>query len=135
MPSVVAMRSGALLAPYEATGCLYAPHSGAKLLRAMVRAQSLANRENGTLQSSEELYETGRTQGVFLGGWMIGAEMFRELETAQAPITDGYGEISQSDLDGAGLWLRAEPGEDEKQAQDLAKLIADNCGGMPGKNS
>lgn len=132
--SVLAIRSGALLAPENAAGFLYAPQSGAKLLRGMIRAQSLSSRESGTPQSSEDLLASGRTTGVCLGGWDIGSEMFRELEAAEPPSTQSYAEISQSQLDGGGLWLRAEPGEDEHQSAQLAKLIVDLTHELSGKN-
>lgn len=120
---ILAIRSGALLVPSDAGGWLYAPHSGAKLLRGMIRARVIASREAGQAENSEDLFERGRQEGLTLGGWPINAEMFRELEAATPPTRDGLLEIDQRDIGGPGLWLRAEPGESAEQAARLAQII------------
>ena len=48
--------------------------------------------------------------------------MIGELETA-TPAASTQRLIEQSELGGAGLWLRAEPGDDPEQAAALAQLI------------
>ena len=121
---VLAMRSGALLVPPGIGGWVLAPQSGAKLLRAMVRARTIASREAGTAESSETLYEMARVQGITLAGWPLGATMVRELEAAEPVAASKLVEIAQTSLGGPGLWLRAEPGEDAGQAARLADLIA-----------
>ena len=87
----------------------------------MLRARTIASREAGRTERSEDLQVRARENGIELGGWEIGAAMFRALETA----TPGGSlvEIQQSVVGGAGLWLRAEPDEDPEQADALAALL------------
>lgn len=121
---VLAIRGGALLAPHELPGWLYAPQEGSKLLRAMLRARIFASREAERDESVDALSERGRTTGIELAGWNIGAELFRQLEIADLRANPQQAVIAQSDLGGAGLWLRAEPDEDHEQADALAAMIA-----------
>ncbi len=120
----LAIRAGALVAPPALTGWRYAPLGGAKLLRGMIRARTIAAREGGQAEGGEDLMALGRTEGLMLGGWMLGAEMLRDLESAEPLPAPGQREIAQSAIGGAGLWLRAEPGEDSAQADALAAIIA-----------
>lgn len=121
---VLAVRSGAILIPETLTGWSYAPHSGAKLLRAMIRARTIASREAGQAETSEEIYELGRRDGVMLAGWPISAAMFAELEVAEPAERDGLVEIKQGQVGGPALWLRAEAAEDAEQVKSLAGIIA-----------
>ncbi|MEL7189178.1 MAG: hypothetical protein AAGK17_06460 [Pseudomonadota bacterium] len=121
---VFAVRSGALLCPPQSQGWLYAPQSGAKLLRAMIRAQGISNREAGIEETSEHMAERGRAEGITLAGWEIGAPLFGELEAAEPLQSDGLTEIAQNGVGSPGLWLRAEPGENAEQAERIAALIA-----------
>lgn len=118
---LLTVRAGALLAP-DLPGWRYAPQAGASVLRGLLRARVIASREAGGEESSEELLEQGREQGLELAGYKLGAGLIRELETAEpaGDLTD----IAQSDLSGSGLWLRAEPGFDAKQADALAAIVA-----------
>ena len=125
---VLSIRGGALLLPQAATGWAYAPVSGAKLLRSMIRARTISAREAGRSETSEELQQIGRTEGLTLAGWQIGAEMFGALETAEPPASDALTVISQQEVGGAGLWLRAEPGEDSAQSEKLAAILASSIG-------
>ncbi len=120
---VLAIRSGALLAPAGLPGWHYAPQSGPKLLRGMIRARTIAAREAGNSETSENLLASGRSEGLMLGGWSIGADMLRALEGAEPVLAPGQVEIAQSQFGGAGLWLRAEPAEDSAQADALAAII------------
>lgn len=120
---VLAIRGGALIAPEFLAGWHYASLTGAKLLRSMVRARMIASREAGRDENSGTLLEAGRREGLVLNGWPIGAAMLRELESAEPKITDLQTNIVQSELGGAGLWLRAEPSEDEAQSQALAAIL------------
>jgi hypothetical protein len=120
----LSIRAGALMAPSDLPGWHYAPQTGAKVLRAMIRARTIAAREDGREESSEQLLETGRREGLTLAGWTIGGEMFRELETAEPIAVGAAATIAQKELGGAGLWLRAEPDEDDAQAAVLANNIA-----------
>lgn len=121
---VLAIRSGALLAPAGLPGWHYAPQSGPKLLRGMIRARTIAAREAGISETSESLLALGRSDGLMLGGWSIGSDMLRALEGGEPVLAPGQVEIAQSQIGGAGLWLRAEPAEDSAQADALAAIIA-----------
>jgi len=125
---VLAIRGGALLAPETLPGWHYAPLTGAKLLRAMVRAQTIAAKEAGREVSSEALMEQGRQSGLQLAGWNLGAEMLRQLESAVPPASDNQTLIEQKDLGGRGLWLRAEPDEDQGLSEALAKIASGQAG-------
>lgn len=117
------IRGGALIAPAEIPCIRYAPVTGAKILRAMLRARSIQAREAGRVESLAGLAETGREQGLDLSGWKIGAGMFRQMEDA-VPVAAGCTTIEQTELGSAGLWLRAEPGEDADQIRAFALLVA-----------
>lgn len=121
---VLAIRAGALIAPPGLPGWHYAPQSGPKLLRGMIRARTIAAREAGTIETSEDLVAQGRTSGLVLGGWSIGAAMVRALENAEPQPGTHQSDIAQTILGGPGLWLRAEPDEDAEQADRLAAFIA-----------
>ena len=121
---VLAIRAGALIAPTSLPGWHYAPQTGPKLLRAMIRARTISSREAGNAETSDELMALGRNDGATLAGWPIGAEMFGELEAADVTPSDRQRVIAQSEIGGAGLWLRAEPDEDAGQADALAAVIA-----------
>lgn len=125
---VLALRAGALLAPEDLPGWLYAPQPGAKQMRAMIRARTIAAREAGRDENSETLYAIGRENGLDLAGWSIGAEMVSELEESREIDSGATQAIAQSDLGGAGLWLRAEPGAAPDQSERLAQIIASNAG-------
>ena len=128
---VLAIRAGALIAPPGLPGWHYAPQSGPKLLRGMIRARTIAAREAGQAETAEALMAQGRTEGLSLGGWNIGAQLFRALEIAEPALAPGQSEIAQSALGGAGLWLRAEPDEDAGQSDRLVALIAQSLAGEP----
>ena len=121
---VLAIRAGALVAPAGLPGWHYAPQTGPKLLRGMLRAQTIALREVGRDASAESLMAEGREHGLTLGGWSIGAALLRELESAAPAPAPERQEIAQTTLGGPGLWLRAEPDEDAAQADALAAIIA-----------
>lgn len=121
---VLAMRAGALLAPAGLPGWHYAPQSGSRLLRGMLRARVIAGREAGYSETSDGLLIKGRSEGLMLGGWHIGADLITELEAAEPACNPGQTAIAQTQIGGSGLWLRAEPDEDSAQADALAALIA-----------
>lgn len=126
---VLAIRAGALLAPEGLPGWHYAAQSGPKLLRWMIRGRTIASREAGLSETSEALLAIGRSKGLTLGGWTIGAELVRALESAEPTLSPTQSEITQSMLGGPGLWLRAEPDDDAAQADALAAIIADSVSG------
>ena len=119
---VLTVRAGAMLAPEELPGWRLAPIGGRQVLRAMLRARTIASPEAGRSERIEDLQALGRSEGVTLAGWQIGPQMFQDLEAAEP--ADGLIEIDQAALGGPGLWLRAEPGEDPEQADALAALLA-----------
>lgn len=121
---VLTIRSGALLAPPDLPGWRYAPLGGAQLMRSMTRARTIASQEAGCVETIEDIDAEARTNGVTLAGWPIGAELYTQLADAKTPDADGLIDISQGDVGGGGLWLRAEPDEDPEQADALAAIIA-----------
>ena len=118
---VLALRGGALVAP-ALPGWALAPVTGAAILRQLVRMRLLAAREAGREETSEALLREGRDDGLMLGGHALGPAMVTGLEVAE-PIA-GLAPISQSDLGGGALWLRAEPSEDAGQSAALAQIVA-----------
>ncbi len=121
---VLTIRAGALLAPPRLPGWRYAPQSGPKILRGMIRARTIAAREAGREEQADGLLPMGRSEGLVLGGWTIGPELVRALETEEPVPSPVQAGIAQDRLGGPGLWLRAEPGEDAAQAGALAAMIA-----------
>ena len=122
---VLTIRGGALCAPAEAPTWRYALATGSSILRAMLRARIIASKEAGIEESRESLLEQGREYGLELAGYRLGAAMIRELEVAEPSGGTALANIAQSDLGGAGLWLRAEPDHDPAQAEALARIVAE----------
>jgi len=125
---VLAMRGGALVAPRGRAGHIrqiwhYAPTSGASQLKHMLRARILAAREAGLSETTEALLAQGRTCGLILSGYRLGADFIREMQGLVVAKSPDIVTLDQAMLPGAGLWLRAEPGEDAEQAQMLAAII------------
>ncbi|HEY6869193.1 MAG TPA: hypothetical protein VI199_05490 [Novosphingobium sp.] len=118
---VLTLRGGALLAPAGLPGWHYAPVSGAAVLRQMIRVRLLAAREAGRQESQTALLAAGLSAGLTLGGYPLSAAMVSQLQDAEPGQLQL---ISQSDIGGAGLWLRAEPGEDTAQSEALALIVA-----------
>ncbi|WP_328600521.1 alpha/beta hydrolase family protein [Pontixanthobacter aquaemixtae] len=121
---LLTMRSGALLAPDGLPGWRYAAHGGKQMLRSMLRARTIAAREAGREESTAELEQTGRKDGIELAGWKIGPDMFAALSDAATPSSETLADIPREAVPGAGLWLRAEPDEDPEQADAIAAIIA-----------
>ena len=129
---VLTVRSGVLLAPADLPGWAFAPHSGAQLLRKLVRAQAVADQEAGGGRSRDDIYTQGRAEGFQLAGYAVGAELFAGLEAAQAPAQSRLTEITVEQAGGASLWVRSEPGESAEQADKLAELILSDLQGARG---
>jgi len=119
---VLSLRGGSLIAPDTLPGWQYAPQTGTKQLRSMLRARTIAGREAGRDETIAALQTQGRSEGIELAGWRIGAEMFSGLESAEP--SQILAPVSQDVVGGTGLWLRAEPDEDPEQADALAGIIA-----------
>jgi hypothetical protein len=120
---VLALRGGALVFPNALPGWVVEPVSGTSLLRQMLRIAVIAAREAGEHLDSAALLEIGRTEGIRLGGYAFGPALIAGLDSAR-PLDEGQREIRQSELGGAALWLRAEPGHDTAQSARLAAIIA-----------
>jgi hypothetical protein len=121
---VLTVRGGALCAPAGVPEIRYAPATGASLLRGMLRARLLASKEAGIAEDRDGLLEAGRSGGLELTGYRLGATMVRELETAEPAGGAALANIAQADIGGAGLWLRAEPDHSPEQADALAARVA-----------
>ncbi len=121
---VLGIRGGALFLPAGLPGWAYAPVKGATMLRQLLRARILSAREAGRDESQEGLLAEGLERGLELAGYRFGAEFLRQFQSATPPVSAVVSEIGQDMLGGAGLWLRAEPGEDRHQADALAAILA-----------
>lgn len=120
---VLTVRAAALIAPDHLPGWSYAPTSGPKVLRAMLRARAIAAKEAGRSEPTDQLQAQARREGIELAGWQLGPELFSALETAEEPAANLL-TIDQPMLGGPGLWLRAEPDEAPEQADALAAIVA-----------
>lgn len=121
---VLTIRGGALCAPDDLPVLRYAPVTGASLLRALLRARVIASKEAGVEESREGLMERGLREGLELAGYRLGPTLLKELETAEPRGGAALLNIAQSELDGPGLWLRAEPDHSPEQARALADIVA-----------
>ena len=119
---VLSIRGGALLAPGHLPLTSYAPVTGSTILRGLLRATVLSEREAGRAVTREALLERGLREGLVLAGYSLSAAMLAELEAAEPPPHARI--ITQTELGRAALWLRAEPGDDPVQAARLAELVA-----------
>lgn len=126
---VLGMRGGCLYAPRDLPGWHYAPAKGAMLLRQMMRARILASREAGREETQEALLAIGLREGLDLSGHRIGADLLDDLQRAEGPTAEHIIRITQDEIGGSGLWLRAEPGEAPEQADALTSLIAQGIDG------
>lgn len=121
---VLAVRAGAIIASPSLPGWRYAPVGGATILRTLLRASIIAEREAGREQTLADLTERGRAEGLELAGYAISLALFTELEAGHLPDNGRQGDIDQQAIGGSGLWLRAEPGFDPAQADALAAFVA-----------
>jgi hypothetical protein len=119
---VLAIRAAVAIAP-ALPGWAYAPVAGKSVLRSLLRARVLSAKEAGRVETSEDLVTQGRAKGLMLAGYDLGAELVANLAD-QADTASPLTEVSQGDIDGPGLWLRAEPDHDPPQARALAARIA-----------
>lgn len=119
---VLGIRGGCLFTPSGLATFHYAPVEGDTVLRQMLRARVLASREAGREERRDALADLARGEGIDLGGYSISAGLFAQLETLKP--NQHARVISQDDIGGSGLWLRAEPGDSRKQADALAASLA-----------
>lgn len=120
--NVLTIRGGALVAPGDLNTLQYAPVGGPTLLRGLLRARVMADREAGTESTRDGLLELARENGITLAGYELGAAMVSQLEDCEPPES-ATPPIKQGEVGGAGLWLRAEPDHDAEQAEALAKIV------------
>lgn len=124
---ILAIRGGALLDPGHLPGLHFAPVEGIGLLRAMLRARVLSDKEAGIVSDRDTLLEHGTRAGLTLAGYRLGPEMIVQLASGVAPHSAATG-LTQSAIGGGALWLRAEPAHDPAQAAKLASLVAGEHG-------
>lgn len=118
------IRGGVLCASEGIPTIAYAPVNGSSMLRAMLRASVMADREAGIQSSRDGLMDQGLAEGIVLAGYALGDEMLRQLEAATI-AEDLSSTIAQAQIGGPGLWLRAEPDHDQEQAESLASIVAE----------
>ena len=122
---VLSLRGGAVVAPLSLPGWRFEPIAGAQVLRPMLRARTVAAREEGRSETMDGLLEQGRSAGIELAGYRLGAAMVRDLAAAALPDLSAQAVLNLEDLGGTALWLRSEPGEDaELSAALAARLVA-----------
>ena len=121
---VLAIRGGATLLPRGAKGWSFEPVAGAAQLRTMVRAGTIAAREEGRDETSAHLLDFGRAHGLELAGYRLGARMIADLEQSTLPKRSKRPVLTIAELGGEPLWRRSEPGYDPALAAALATRIA-----------
>jgi hypothetical protein len=121
---VLSIRGGAFCEPPQLPCLRYAPVTGASVLRALLRARVIASKEAGIAESSEALAELGRREGLELAGYRLGAAMIAGLESAEPSGGVALANITQAEVGGPALWLRAEPDHSPEQADVLAAIVA-----------
>ncbi|MXO66037.1 hypothetical protein [Altericroceibacterium endophyticum] len=124
----LALRGGAELCPPALPGFTVSPLSGKKQLRSMIRAQTILEREAGRHRRSEELLQMGLQDGLTLAGFQIGPAMLRDLLEADAAAHSSAEELTIDALQLSPPWLRAEPGHDPAQAEEMARAICARLG-------
>lgn len=118
-----AVRASCSLLPSEMPGLLYAPQAPARQLRAMVRARTIALREAGAAETSDEIAAKGRSEGVTLAGWSISPTLYADLEKEIQIESDQHTDLPHENIGGSPFWLWAEPGYDADQAKALSAAI------------
>ena len=92
----------------------------------MLRARTVAAREEGRAETMDGLLAEARERGIELAGYRLGATMVRDLVAAKAVDCAGQTTLTLDELGGAALWLRSEPGEDAALSIALAaRIVAD----------
>ena len=121
----LAVRGGALVAP-ALPGWRLEPT--AAVLRPLLRARTIAAREDGREETMAGLLETGRKAGLELAGYRLGPQLVCDLEIAELAQQRNQQTLTLDQLGGSALWLRSEPGEDAGLAEALAARIAADLG-------
>jgi hypothetical protein len=119
---VLGIRGGCLFTPDRLPALHYAPVKASSILRQMMRARMLASREAGREESREQLAQEALTHGITLAGYVLGTDFYRHFEPMTASAKAKL--VTQEQIGGSGLWLRAEPDENAAQADALAAIVA-----------
>ena len=122
---VLGVRSGCLAAPAELHGWTYEPAKPRSVLSRLARAEQISAREANETITAKELIERGCEEGVTLAGWSFGPDLVNELATSELASSPQHLPITQEEVGGSPLWLRAEPGFDPAQAKALAAIIVE----------
>jgi hypothetical protein len=120
---VLAIRAAAAIVP-DLPGWRYAPQAGSSQLRSLLRARILSAREAGREEDRDTLLAEGHERGLELAGYHLGPAMVAALADSGLPGAGRQRDIAQSDIGGPGLWLRAEPDHDHRQADALAAIVS-----------
>ena len=121
---LLSIRGGAIVLPPRGPGWRFEPVGGLPQLQTMVRAQTIAAREEGREETSAHLLDFGRVHGLELAGYRLGARMVAGLEQAELPKRSKRPALTLAELGGEPLWRRSEPGDDPALAAALANRIA-----------
>lgn len=119
---VTSIRGGALI-----DSDIALPHwrlasvKGGSLLKTMLRTRIASDREAGQSSSIESLMGDARNAPIDLSGYVLGAKMLAELESAEPDLSGrAYEAVLGEGIAGKPLWLRAEPMEDADMSMTLA---------------
>ncbi len=122
---VLGVRSGCLVAPRDLPGWAYEPVKPRSVLSRLARAGQISAREANQAVTANELIARGCKEGVTLAGWSFGPDLVNELAANESNTSPHHLPITQEEIGGSPLWLRAEPSFDPAQAQALAAMIVD----------
>lgn len=135
-PIVLAIRGGALLPTATAERLHFAPTSGERLLRDLLRARVASDREAGRGATMAALSESLTRGTERLAGFDLAPALSQPLSAATLPQAARTVRLASdaadadARLDGPALWRRAEPGTDAALASALAEQVAkwsDRC--------
>ena len=127
---VLGVRSGCLVAPGDLPGWAYEPVKPRSVLSRLARAEQISAHEANETVTANELIARGCENGVTLAGWSLGADLVKELAANELASSPHHLPITQEEVGGRPLWLRAEPGFDPAQANAVAAIIVE-CLDLP----
>ncbi|MDP4575378.1 hypothetical protein Q9K02_09550 [Qipengyuania sp. G39] len=122
---VLGVRSGCLVAPGDLPGWAYERVKPSSVLSRLARAEQISVREANQAVTAKELIAEGCEKGVTLAGWPLGADLVNELAASELEKSRPHLPITQEEVGGSPLWLRAEPGFDPAQAKALAAILVE----------
>ena len=120
---LVAFRAGSWLAPENLEGWLFAPPKPQQVLRSLLRAHGLAQREAGGAADGGKMLESAKVEGITIAGWHLGPQLVAELDCEAPSLSSLHRVLGQADIGGTGLWLRSENSYDAAQAQALVDEV------------